>query len=88
MPQYKRNEIRAGLLILIAFILMCVGIVVIADFQSYLKPMKTYHFAFDEVSGLKINDMVRYAGIKSGFVKNIEKQTLADDGTVGARAGG
>jgi ABC-type transporter Mla subunit MlaD len=72
MPQHARNEIKAGVFILLAFAMLCAGVYVVADFGTILRPKKLYYFSFDKVEGLKIADDVMYAGIKCGTVASIK----------------
>jgi len=72
MPQHTRNEIKAGVFMLLALALLCAGVYVIADFKTFLRPKKTYYFSFDKVEGLKVDDDVMYAGIKCGTVTSIQ----------------
>jgi len=83
MPKRSRNEIKAGLFILLAFGLLCAGIIVIADFKSFMRPKQTHYFSFDQIQGLKVNHEVRYAGIKCGRVTAIEDHAVDDNGAVG-----
>jgi ABC-type transporter Mla subunit MlaD len=71
VPRHSRSEIRAGAVILAAFILLCVGILIIGDFESFFRPRKVYHFTFRQVKGLKPNDDVLYGGRKAGRVVSI-----------------
>lgn len=83
MPRHTRNEIKAGALIIFAVGLLIVGIIIIADFETILRPDRTYHFSFARVEGLRVGDDVLYAGIKGGKVTHIEFTTLEDQGAVG-----
>jgi len=71
MPRHSRNEIKAGALIVVAFVLLCAGVYIVADFGALLQQKKVYHFSFDGIQGLKASDTVMYAGIKCGRVLNI-----------------
>jgi len=83
MPQHTRNEIKAGAFILLAFAMLCVGVYVIADFKSFLRPKKTFYFSFDKVEGLKVDDDVMYAGIKCGSVASIQFMPCRDTDNIG-----
>lgn len=74
MPRHSRNEIKAGVFILLAFALLCAGIYIVGDLDTLLKPKKAYHFSFGKVEGLKAGDDVLYAGIKCGTVTNVRWQ--------------
>ena len=72
MPRHSRSEIKAGAVILVAFVLLCVGILIVGDFGALLRPRSIYHLSFRQVKGLKPNDDVLYGGRKAGRVHSIE----------------
>ena len=72
MPRHTRNELKAGVLILVAFAALCLAIVVIADFDTWFLPTAVYQFRFERVEGLKVGDDVMYAGMRAGRVAKIE----------------
>ena len=79
MPRHTRNELKAGALILVAFVALCFAIVAISDFETWFRPTATYHFRFNRVEGLKVGDDVMYAGMRAGRVTNIEIMEQEDD---------
>lgn len=74
MALHTRNEVRAGALMVVGFLLLCFCIYVIADFKTFFAPKVSYRISFDRVEGLKIDDDVLYAGIKCGRVTDIRFQ--------------
>jgi ABC-type transporter Mla subunit MlaD len=78
MPEHTKNEIKAGALMVVGFILLCTGIYVIADFKTFFLPKNVQYFSFDKVEGLKVDDDVLYAGIKCGRVTHIEFQAMSN----------
>ena len=83
MPRHSRSEIKAGAVILVAFVLLCVGILIVGDFDRLLAKKTVHCFLFRKVQGLKTNDDVLYAGLKVGRVMEIEYRQV--DNGIAAR---
>jgi phospholipid/cholesterol/gamma-HCH transport system substrate-binding protein len=69
--EYRKNEIRAGVLIIASFTVLVVLLVTVSDLQGLFKKRKEYTAVFSVSEGLEKNANVRYAGIRIGRVKNI-----------------
>jgi phospholipid/cholesterol/gamma-HCH transport system substrate-binding protein len=69
--EYRKNEIRAGVVILTTFVLLVVMLVSVTDLQGLFKKRKEYKTLFSFSEGLEKNASVRYAGIRIGRVKRI-----------------
>ncbi|MDD5454980.1 MAG: MlaD family protein [Candidatus Ratteibacteria bacterium] len=66
--KYDRNEILAGI-----FVLICLGLLLglifnAGDFKESLKPKKEIIVQFSHARGIKTNSPIYYAGVKSGKV--------------------
>ncbi len=83
MPLHTKNEVRAGALIVVGFILLCASILVIADFKTFFARKTTHYISFDTVEGLRADDDVLYAGIKCGRVTGISFQRFENPSAVG-----
>jgi phospholipid/cholesterol/gamma-HCH transport system substrate-binding protein len=69
--EYRKNEIRAGIVILTSFVILVVMLVSVSDLQGLFKKRKEYKALFSVSEGLEKNASVRYAGIRIGRVKNV-----------------
>ncbi len=69
--EYRKQEIRAGVFLLLAFVLFAVMVFAVSDVGSLLRKRKVLRVLFTSSEGIEQNAQVRYAGIKVGKVTNI-----------------
>jgi phospholipid/cholesterol/gamma-HCH transport system substrate-binding protein len=69
--EYRRNEIRAGVFLLLSFAILTVMIFAISDIKSLFKNKKDVHVLFLFSDGIELNAPVRFSGIKVGKVTGI-----------------
>ncbi len=69
--EYRRNEIRAGVFLLLSFVILVVMIFAVSDIQSLFKKKKEVHVLFSSSEGIEKNAPVRYSGMKIGKVENV-----------------
>jgi phospholipid/cholesterol/gamma-HCH transport system substrate-binding protein len=69
--EYRRNEIRAGVFLLVSFVILAVMIFAVSDIQSLFKKKKEIKVLFLFSDGIEKNAPVRLSGIKIGKVTNI-----------------
>jgi phospholipid/cholesterol/gamma-HCH transport system substrate-binding protein len=69
--EYRRNEIRAGVFLLLSFAVLAVMIFTVSDIQSLFKKKKEIKVLFQFSDGIEKNAPVRLSGIKVGKVTNI-----------------
>lgn len=67
----RHSELKAGLFVLVCFILFWVVLFSISDLRTLFVPKRTYIIAFNQVGGLERNSSVRYAGYEVGRVMNV-----------------
>ena len=73
--QKQRNELKAGIFIVVSVILMVVVIISIKGIGRMLEPSQVTTVTFklsDDVGGLRRGDDVRIGGFKVGVIRNIE----------------
>nr|MDA8421856.1 MlaD family protein [Nitrospiraceae bacterium] len=68
---YRRNEIRAGVFLLLSFVILTVMIFAVSDIQSLFKKKKEVRVLFQFSDGIEKNASVRLSGIKVGKVSDI-----------------
>jgi phospholipid/cholesterol/gamma-HCH transport system substrate-binding protein len=68
---YRRNEIRAGVFLLLSFAILVVMIFAVSDVQSLFKKKKEVKVLFLASDGIEKNAPVRLSGLKVGKVTNI-----------------
>ena len=68
---YRRNEIRAGVFLLLSFAILVVMIFAVSDVQSLFKKKKDIKVLFLASDGIEKNAPVRLSGLKVGKVTNI-----------------
>lgn len=82
-----KNEVKAGVVIFIALVIVIVGVFLVADLGTIWRGMRKIYIVFEDVGGLKINDPVYACGVKVGRVKNIKFiSTRGEDGLDHTRA--
>jgi len=69
--EYRRNEIRAGVFLLLSFVILAVMIFAVSDIQSLFKKKKEIKVLFQFSDGIEKNAPVRLSGIKVGKVTDI-----------------
>ena len=69
--EYKREEITAGLIIVVALVLVAAMILASRDFSYYLSPKVEYHVLFNRAEGVKLYTPVRQGGLAVGKVVDI-----------------
>lgn len=69
--EYRKNEIRAGIFLLTAFVVFAVMVFAVSDIQSLFKTKKWFKVQFTFSDGIEKNAQVRISGIKIGKVTDI-----------------
>jgi len=69
--EYRRTEIRAGVFLLISFVILVVMVFAVSDIQSLFKKKKDVKVLFLFSDGIEKNAQVRLSGIKVGTVTDI-----------------
>ncbi len=69
--QVFRSEVKVGLLVVISFILLVIGIFVVSDVRSLWDKKKTLTILFRYADGITAGSPVWYAGFEVGGVKDI-----------------
>ncbi len=69
--EYRRNEIRAGVFLLLSFVILAVMIFAVSDIQSLFRKKKEVKVLFQFSDGIEKNAPVRLSGIKIGKVSDI-----------------
>jgi phospholipid/cholesterol/gamma-HCH transport system substrate-binding protein len=69
--EYRKNEIRAGVFLLISFTVFAVMVFAVSDIQSLFKQTRDVKVLFSFSDGIEKNAQVRHSGIKVGKVANI-----------------
>ncbi len=69
--EYQRTEIRAGIFLLISFIILAVMVFAISDIQSLFKQKKEVKILFLYSDGIEKDAPVRFSGVKVGKVTNV-----------------
>ncbi len=82
MPKKDRSPFKAGLFIVITFVLIGAVIVGIKGIRTVFTPVRDCRAIFslsDDIGGLRVGDDVRLGGYKVGVIRKIEVQGV-DDG--------
>lgn len=69
--EYRRNEIRAGVFLLLSFVLLVVMVFAVSDIQSLFKKKKEVKALFAFSDGIEKNAPVRFSGMKIGKVESV-----------------
>ncbi|MFA5074402.1 MAG: MlaD family protein [Nitrospirota bacterium] len=69
--EYRRDEIRAGIFLLISFSILVVMVFAVSDIQSLFKKKKDIRVLFQYSDGIEMDAPVRFSGVKIGRIKNI-----------------
>jgi phospholipid/cholesterol/gamma-HCH transport system substrate-binding protein len=70
--KYDRNEILAGIFVLICILLLLGLIFKAGNFRESMQPKKEIIVKFSHARGMKLNSPVYYAGVNAGKVSKIE----------------
>ncbi|HUJ19503.1 MAG TPA: MlaD family protein [Nitrospirota bacterium] len=76
---YRRTEIRAGIFLLLAFVILVIMVFAVSDVQSLFKKKKEVSVLFAFSDGIEKNAPVRYAGMKVGKVENVRVAPAQND---------
>lgn len=68
--EYKREEIKAGLMVVISFVIL-IGFIVLISGLNVLQTTKIYSVRFQHNYGIVVGSVVRYAGMEVGKVADI-----------------
>lgn len=71
MQKPRKNIIRVGLFITVAFVLFIIAILLIGREQNLFRPNVRITTVFSNVKGLKVGNNVRFSGINVGTVINM-----------------
>jgi len=77
--EYRRNEIRAGVFLLVSFMMFAVIVFTVSDIQSLFKQKKEVRVLFLYSDGIEKNAPVRFAGIRVGKVTDVRIATELGD---------
>ena len=69
--EYRKQEIRAGIFLVIAFVLFAVMVFAVSDVGSLFKKRKTINVLFSSSEGIEQNAQVRLSGMKIGKVTSV-----------------
>jgi len=69
--EYRRNEIRAGIFLMLSFVILVVMVFAVSDIQSLFRKKKEVKALFMFSDGIEKNAQVRISGIKIGKISNI-----------------
>jgi phospholipid/cholesterol/gamma-HCH transport system substrate-binding protein len=69
--EYRKNEIRAGIFILVSFSILVVLLFAVSDLKGIFKKREEFKVIFTASEGLEKNASVRYAGIRIGRVSDM-----------------
>jgi len=69
--EYRRSEVRAGVFLLLSFVILVVMVFAVSDIQSLFKKKKEVKALFLFSDGIEKNAQVRLSGIKIGKVSDI-----------------
>jgi phospholipid/cholesterol/gamma-HCH transport system substrate-binding protein len=69
--EYRRNEIRAGVFLLLSFVALAVMVFAVSDIKSLCKQKKEVKALFAFSDGIEMNAPVRFSGMKVGKVENV-----------------
>lgn len=79
MPSEKLSNVRLGVFVILASILLIAGIYFVGSRQSLFGSTFTIRTVFTNAGGLQVGNNVRYAGINVGTVSDI---TIISDSTI------
>jgi phospholipid/cholesterol/gamma-HCH transport system substrate-binding protein len=77
--EYRRTEIRAGIFLLLSFVILVVMVFAVSDVQSLFRKKKEVKVLFSFSDGIEKNAPVRYSGMKVGKVENVRVATEHGD---------
>jgi len=68
--EYRPQEIKAGIMVVLSFIILIVFLVAISGLDLF-KSTKQYLARFNYISGLEVGSLVRYGGMEVGKIENM-----------------
>lgn len=74
-------ELKAGIVILLAVVILCFMVFVVADISDVWKERVYLIIHFNKVSGIGLGSPVRYAGLEKGKVVNLDHRVITDPNT-------
>ena len=77
----SRAELKAGIVILLAVVILCFMVFVVADISDAWKERVYLIIHFNKVSGIGVGSPVRYAGLEKGKVIDLEHRVIRDPNT-------
>jgi len=77
--EYRRTEIRAGVFLLLSFVILAVMAFAVSDIQSLFRKKKDVKVLFTFSDGIEKNAPVRFSGLKIGKVRHIRVATEQED---------
>ncbi len=69
--EYRRSEIRAGVFLLLSFVILVMMVFAVSDIQSLFKKKREVRVLFTYSDGIEKNAPVRYSGMKIGKVESV-----------------
>ena len=69
--EYRRTEIRAGIFLLVSFVILVIMVFTVSDIESLFKRKKDVKVLFSYSDGIERNAPVRFSGIKVGKVRSV-----------------
>jgi phospholipid/cholesterol/gamma-HCH transport system substrate-binding protein len=69
--EYRKNEIRAGIFILLSFSILVVLLFAVSDLRGIFKKTNEFKVLFSVSEGIEKNANVRYSGIRIGRVSDM-----------------
>ncbi len=69
--EYRRNEIRAGIFLLVSFAILVVMVFAVSDIKNVFRKKKEVKVLFSFSDGIEKNAPVRYSGMKIGKVESV-----------------
>lgn len=69
--EYRRNEIRAGVFLVLSFAILAVMVFAVSDIQSIFRKKREIKALFAFSDGIEKNAPVRYSGMKIGKVESV-----------------
>jgi len=77
----SKAELKAGIVILLAVVILCFMVFMVADISDAWKARVYLVIHFNKVSGIGVGTPVRYAGIEKGKVRDLDHRVIMDPNT-------
>ena len=81
------REVRVGLLVIIAFIVLGVGVFLVSERRNLFTLKNTYSIDLESVSGLAQGSPVHLDGVGVGSIRNVVVDNMGDPRHVNATGG-